>query len=184
MNAFKVKPNTTFFNQLDDIFTVHERWEDATPEIGTMIGVEGLERVGLTGKKLYLPQEEAQKIENWTKLFKAEKGLYTPRLNTKLGKAWTEGFKEIVERHRLDIDEFGVLMFKYGMYNTRYEKPYHNSKLFKLDGNLYVSWEGAGLAKDSSLEPISSREYYDVLLRLEEMEKEHQERLRKEEQNA
>lgn len=172
MKAFKINPESKFHQEMSEVFNVKERWNDAVKDIGVLLGIPDFDQAAVTTHKLYITSLEVDKIENGSKLFKSEKGFYTPKMSTKKGKEWAAGFKEIVKKHRLDVPDFGTLMFIYGMNNRSYEKPYRNMKAFQIDGVNYVSWEGYGEPKVSGMDEISSREYYDALVRFEEQDKE------------
>lgn len=171
MKAFKINPESKFHQEMSEVFNVKERWNDAVKDIGDLLGIADFDQAAVATHKLYITYTELEKIENGPKLFKAENGFYTPKMNTKKGKEWAAGFKEIVKRHRLDVPDFGTLMFIYGMNNRSYEKPYREMKAFQIDGVTYISWVGDGEPKASGMEEISSREYYDALVRFEEQGK-------------
>ena len=174
MNTFKLEKGTKFFNEVNEIFEVNKRWNEAVKDIGEMLGVPDLNEVAVTARKLAITQDEVNKIEGGSKLFKYEKGFYTPKLNTKKGKEWAAGFSEIANRHKLDVPSFGTLMFMYGMNNYSFEKPYRNTKVFRLDGEIYMAWEGEGEPRAQGINKIESREYYDALVKFEEQGKDDQ----------
>lgn len=168
MNTFKLEKGSKFFNEVNEIFEVNKRWKDALKDIGEMIDVPDLEEVAVTARKLLITRKEVAKIENGSKLFKMDNGYFTPKMNTKKGKEWAKGFIEIADRHRLDVAPLGELMFIYGMSNYSFSKEYRNLKVFRLDGDVYMSWEGKGEPRASGIKEIDSREYYDALIKFEE----------------
>lgn len=171
MKAYRINKESNFFGKINDIFELKGRWDKAIPEIGAMLGLPDLKEVASSGTMLGVTREDMERIENGPKLFKYERGFYTPKKNTKQGKAWVAGFQEISARHKLNVQPLGVLMFLHGMNNTRYEKPYDNLRTFRLDGEIYMSWEGDGEPQVSGFDGIESQEYYDALVRFEEQGK-------------
>ena len=168
MNTFKLEKESKFFNQINEIFEVNKRWEEAVKDIGEMLGVPDLDEVAVTAKRLAITWKEVNKIEKGVKLFKSEKGFYTPKLNTKKGKEWAAGFEEIARRHKLDVPNLGTLMFMYGMNNFFGSQSYKNTQVFRLDGDIYMSWEGDGEPRAIGINKIESREYYDALVKFED----------------
>lgn len=168
MNTFKLEKGSKFFDQVNEIFEVNKRWEEAVKDIGEMLGVPDLDEVAVMAKRLAITWEEVNKIENGVKLFKSEKGFYTPKLNTKKGKEWAAGFEEIAIQHKLDVPNLGTLMFMYGMHNYAFSQDYRGTQVFRLDGDIYMSWKGDGEPRAHGIERIESREYYDALAKFEE----------------
>ena len=172
MKCYTINHDAPLYQEIHELFNVKARWDAATVEIGKMIGIPDLEEVGISTSKLYISPQELDKLEEGEKRFRYEKGFYTPRLNRKEGKAWAQKFKEIAERHKLDVQPFGVLMFMRGMHNTSYAKPYREMSVFEEGGDLYIAWEGHGLPKTSEFTEITTVAYYEAKIRKEKADAE------------
>lgn len=166
-----VTPGTDFYALVHQAYTGPKRWKEALPEIAELLDIPKFHEHYEDGSTLRMTPDIVAEHEHLEKHMKFDKGSYTPKKNTKQGKAWIAGFQEIAKKHRLNYDRFGLILFMYDVHPGS-GKGYSKMNVARFDDDYYMKWENGGDVP-YFLDEISETEY--LRLELAEAERKEQE---------